>query len=74
MGEIQQQRLQASENNWVRRIEGVSILSKRVDQRNMDDLREELYIELMGRWVKSRMKWAEHGRNGRIPPTKEDIL
>ena len=38
------------ENNWVRRIAGV----KRVDRRNMDDLREELCIEncLIGRMVK----------------------
>ena len=34
----------------------------RVNWRTMDDLSEELCIEkgLMGRLVKSRMKWAEH--------------
>ncbi len=46
------------ENNWVRRIAGV----KRVDRRRMDELREEVGIQkcLMGRLVKSRMKWAGH--------------
>ena len=35
---------------------------KRVDQRRMDNLREELSIQtsLMGRLMNSRMKWAGH--------------
>ena len=56
--EKHQRRLQVCENNWVRRIAGV----KRVDRRRMDELREEVGIQkcLMGRLVKSRMKWAGH--------------
>ena len=56
--EKHQHRLQLCENNWVRRIDGV----KRVDRRRMDELREEVGIQkcLMGRLVKSRMKWAGH--------------
>ncbi len=54
-------------DNWVRRIAGV----KRVDRRRMDELREEVGIEkcLMGRLVKSRMKWAGH-----VERMKEDRL
>ena len=56
--EKHQRRLQVCENNWVRRIAGV----KRVDRRRMDELREKVGIQkcLMGRLVKSRMKWAGH--------------
>ena len=65
--EKHQHRLQVCENNWVRRIAGV----KRVDRRRMDELREEVGIQkcLMGRLVKSRMKWA-----GRVERMKEDRL
>ena len=44
-------------NNWVTRIAGV----KRVD-RWMDDLTEEPSVQrcLMGRLVKSQMKWTRH--------------
>ena len=62
-----QHSLQVCENNWVRRIAGV----KRVDRRRMDELREEVGIQkcLMGRLVKSRMKWAGH-----VERMKEDRL
>ena len=65
--EKHQHRLQVCENNWVRRIAGV----KRVDRRRMDELREEVGIQkcLMGRLVKSRMKWAGH-----VERMKEDRL
>ena len=62
-----QHRLHVCENNWVRWIAGVT----RVDRRRMDDLREEVGIQkcLMGRLVKSRMKWAGH-----VERMKEDRL
>ena len=65
--EKHQHRLQVCENNWVRRIAGV----KRVDRMRMDELREEVGIQkcLMGRLVKSRMKWAGH-----VERMKEDRL
>ena len=65
--EKHQHRLKVCENNWVRRIAGV----KRVDRRRMDELREEVGIQkcLMGRLVKSRMKWAGH-----VERMKEDRL
>lgn len=67
VSEKHQHRLQVCENNWVRRIAGV----KRVDRRRMDELREEVGIQkcLMGRLVKSRMKWAGH-----VERMKEDRL
>ena len=60
-------RLQVCENNWVRRIAGV----KRVDLMRMDELREDVGIQkcLMGRLVKSRLKWA-----GLVERMKEDRL
>ena len=56
--ERQQQRLQICENNWVRRIAEV----KRVDIRRMEELREDIgvHMNLMGRLMKSRRKWAEY--------------
>ena len=65
VSEKHQHRLRVCENNWVRRIAGV----KRVDRRRMDELREEVGIQkcLMGRLVKSRLKWA-----GQVERTKED--
>ena len=65
--EKHQHRLQVCENNWVRRIAGV----KRVDRGRMDELREEVGIQkcLMGRFVKSRLKWAGH-----VERMKEDRL
>ena len=67
VSEKHQHRLQVCENNWVRRIAGV----KRVDRRRMDELREEVGIQkcLMGRLVKSRLKWAGH-----VERMKEDRL
>ena len=67
VSEKHQHRLQVCENNWVRRIAGV----KRVDRRRMDELREKVGIQkcLMGRLVKSRMKWAGH-----VERMKEDRL
>ena len=56
--EIQQQRLQACKNNWVRRIAGVM----RVDRRRMDELMEEIAVQmsLTGRLVKCQLRWACH--------------
>ena len=67
VSEKHQHRLQVCENNCVRRSAGV----KRVDRRRMDELREEVGIQmcLMGRLVKSRMKWAGH-----VERMKEDRL
>ena len=67
VSEKHQHRLQMCENNWVRRIAGV----KRVDRRRMDELREEVGTQkcLMGRLVKSRLKWAGH-----VEQMKEDRL
>ena len=67
VSEKHQHRLQVCENNWVRRIAGV----KRVDRRRMDELREVVGIQkcLMGRLVKSWMKWAGH-----VERMKEDRL
>ena len=65
--EKHQHRLKVCENNWVSRIAGV----KRVDRRRMDELRKEVGIQkcLMGRLVKSRLKWAGH-----VERMKEDRL
>ena len=67
VSEKHQHRLQVCDNNWVRRIAGV----KRVDRSRMDELREEVGIQkcLMGRWVKSQLKWAGH-----VERMKEDRL
>ena len=67
VSEKHQHRLQVFENKWVRWIAGV----KRVDRRRMDELREEVGIQkcLMGRLVKSRLKWAGH-----VERMKEDRL
>ena len=67
VSEKHQHRLQVCENNWVRRIAGL----KRVYRRRMDELREEVGIQkcLMGRLVKSRLKWAGH-----VERMKEDRL
>ena len=56
--ERQQQRLQVCKNNWVRRITGV----KTVDQRRMDELREEIGVQvsLIGRLVKCQLRWVGH--------------
>ena len=56
--EIQQQRLQVCENNWVRQIARVT----RADRRRMAELREETGVQrsLTKRLVRSRLQWAGH--------------
>ncbi len=56
LNELQQQRLQACENNWVRTIARVT----RADRRRMVELKEETGVQrsLTGRLVKSRLQWA----------------
>ena len=58
MTELQQQRLQVCENNWVRKIAGV----KRADRRRMVELRDETGVQrsLTERLVRSRLQWAGH--------------
>ena len=56
--ELQQQKLQVSENNWVREIARVT----RTDRRRMVELREETGVQrsLTERLVRSRLQWAGH--------------
>ena len=56
--ELQQQRLQVCENNWVRKIARVT----RADRRRMVALREETGVQrsLTERLVRSRLQWAGH--------------
>ena len=56
--ELQQQRLQVCENNWVRKIARVT----RADRRRMVELREETGVQrsLAERLVRSRLQWAGH--------------
>ena len=56
--ELQQQRLQVCENNWVRKIARVT----RTDRRRMVELREETVVQrsLTERLVRSRLQWAGH--------------
>ena len=56
--ELQQQRLQVCENNWVRKIARVT----RADRRKMVELREETGVQrsLTERLVRSRLQWAGH--------------
>ena len=58
MTEKQQEKLQVCKNNWVRRIAGV----KRVDNRRMEELREEVGGReiLTRKLVRSQLKWAGH--------------
>ena len=58
LSELHQHKLRVCENNWIRRIAGV----KRVERRRMKDLRQEVGTKacLVGKIVKSRMKWAGH--------------
>ena len=55
LSELHQHKLQVCENSWIRRIAGV----RRVERQRMKDLREEKAC-IVGKIVKSRMKWAEH--------------
>ena len=56
--ELQRQRLQVCENNWVRKIARVT----RADRRRMAELREETGVQrsLTERLVRSRLQWAGH--------------
>ena len=56
--ELQQQRLQVCENNWVRKIARVT----RADMRKMVELREETGVQRSSteRLVRSRLQWAGH--------------
>ena len=56
--ELQQQRLQVCENNWVRKIARVTM----ADRRRMVELREETGVQrsLTERLVRSRLQWAGH--------------
>ena len=58
LSELHQHKLQVCENNWIRRIAGV----RRAERRRMKDLREEVGTKacIVGKIVKSRMKWAGH--------------
>ena len=58
LSELHQHKLQVCENNWIRRIAGV----RRVERRRMKDLREKVGTKacIVGKIVKSRMKWAGH--------------
>ena len=56
--ELQQQRLQVCENNWVRKIARAT----RADRRRMVELMEETGVQrsLTERLVRSRLQWAGH--------------
>ena len=56
--ELQQQRLQVCENNWVRKIARLT----RADMRRMVELRGEtgVQISFTERLVRSRLQWAGH--------------
>ena len=67
LSELHQHKLQVCENNYIRKIAGV----RRVERRRMKDMREEVGTKacIVGRIVKSRMKWAGH-----MVRVKEDTL
>ena len=56
--ELQQQRLQVCENNWVRKITRVT----RADRRRMVELMEETVVQrrLTERRVRCRLQWPGH--------------
>ena len=58
MTELQQQRIQVCENNWVRKIARLM----RADRRRMVELREEMGVKrsLTERLVRSRLHWTGH--------------
>ena len=58
LSELHQHKLHVCENNRIRNIAGV----RRVERRRMKDLREEVGTKacIVGKIVKSRMKWAGH--------------
>ena len=66
--DLQQQRLQVCENNWVRKIARVT----RADKRRIVELREETGVQRSStdRLVRSRLQWAGHVEmmaNDRLP-------
>ena len=67
MTELQQQRLQLRENNWVRKVARVT----RADRRRMVELREETGVQrsLTKRLARSRLEWA-----GRVEMMVDDRL
>ena len=56
--ELQQQRLQVCENNWVRKIARVT----RADRRRMVESRDETEVQgsFTERLLRSRLQWAGH--------------
>ena len=58
LSELHQHKHQVCEDNWIRRIAGV----KRVERKIMKYLRDEVGTKacIVGKIVKSRMKWAGH--------------
>ena len=72
--ELQQQRLQVCENNWVRKIARVT----RADRRIMVEFIEETGVRrsLTERLVRSRLQWAEHVErmaDGRLPKRAAEL-
>ena len=69
--ELQQQRLQVCENNWVRKIARVT----RADMRRMVELREETGVQrsLTERLVRSRIQWAERMADDRLPKRAAEL-
>ena len=65
--ELQQQRLEVCEHNWIRKIARVT----RADRRIMVELREETGVQrsLTERHVRSRLQWAGH-----VERMSDDIL
>ena len=74
MTELQQQKLQVCENNWVRKIARVT----RAHKRRMVELREETGVQrsLTERLVRSRLHWAGHVErmaDDRLPKRAEEL-
>ena len=72
--ELQQQRMQVCENNWVRKIARVT----RADRRKMVELREETGVQssLTVRLVRSILQWAGHVErmaDGRLPKSAAEL-
>ena len=72
--ELQQQRLHVCENNWLRKIAGVTM----ADRRMMVELREETGVQrsLTERLVRSRLQWAgnvERMADDRLPKRAAEL-
>ena len=69
LSELQQHKLQVYGNNWIRRIVGV----KRVEILRMKDPRKEVGTKvcIIGKVVKSRMKWTGHMKDDRLAKRSE---